>query len=78
MTHYIKDSKNRIIIDAESSKNDLHVSLDVVYYSVYLLGLEDVDRQAEFIFDINSLLELRATWFEMPKSKRPLPKKYLK
>ena len=52
MTHYIKDSKNRIIIDAESSKNDLHVSLDVVYYSVYLLGLEDVDRQAEFIFDI--------------------------
>lgn len=63
MIHFIRTKNNNTIIDVESTKDDLQVVICIKEYSKYLLSLPS-DKQASFISHVDSISEMRGTYFE--------------
>ena len=63
MVHFLRNSKNRTIVECEVYNNDLHSSTDIEIYSKMLLSLDD-EKKYLFIQHIARLDELRGVWWE--------------
>jgi len=63
MIHYVRDSKNRDIVDATSFDEDLRVVIIIENFSRMLLNLPE-NKRKEFISDVSSIDELRGEFFE--------------
>ena len=63
MIHFVRDSKNNTIIDCEALKDDLHCSIDIRFYTMFLLSLEK-DKQLQFMGDVDAISEIRGAYFE--------------
>ena len=64
MVHFLRNNKNRTIVECEVYNSDLHSATDIEVYSNMLLSLDEWDEQKEFINDIAYLDELRGIWWE--------------
>lgn len=73
MIHFIRDENNNTIVDCESLKDDLRVSIDIFYYSIFLLSS---DNQPDVINDFNEVSELRGAWFETDAHQKYTPAEF--
>jgi hypothetical protein len=63
MIHFIRDLKNRTIVDIETTKNDIHVKVDIRFYTLHLFTLCDPNT-LDFMDDTDDLDNLASEWFE--------------
>lgn len=61
MVHFLRNHKNRTIIECEVYNNDLHNSIDIQIYSIELLQSKDFFK---FIDTFSSLNQIRRIWWE--------------
>jgi hypothetical protein len=68
MIHFLRNNKNRTIIECETTKNDLSCAVDLELYSKMLLEYANDDKQLlrpeVLIEDFSRLYDLRRIWFE--------------
>lgn len=76
MTHYLRNSKNKTIVDIDGSKNDFHVFIDIENYSEMLLLLS-FEKQKEFISGMGQIQELRSYWHEDINKKDKFVNKFI-
>lgn len=65
MIHFLRTKDNKTIISCDVSSKDLHSSVDLENYSMYLLSLQ-VERK-QFIIQLSELSEIRGWWWEHEK-----------
>ncbi len=61
MTHYLRTKRNETIVECEVSIDDLSSAIEIVEYSLLLLGQ---DKPNIFIYDFDEILNIRREWFE--------------
>ena len=64
MTHFLRNSKNKTIIECDVTKVDLHSATNIQNYSEMLLSLEYTNPKRQFIEDMSDLDEIRGWWWE--------------
>ena len=64
MVHFLRNDKNRTIIECEVYKDDLSSSANIEEYSKMLLDLHRKDLHLVFIQAISDLDEIRGWWWE--------------
>jgi hypothetical protein len=64
MVHFLRNDKNRTIIECEVYKDDLSSSTNIEEYSKMLLDLHHKDLHYIFIQSISDLDEIRGWWWE--------------
>jgi len=67
MVHFLKNDKNRTIIECEVYDDDLDSSANIEEYSKMLLDLHRKDLHLVFIQAISDLDEIRGWWWEQGK-----------
>lgn len=67
MIHFLRNDKNRTIIECEVYKDDLSSSTNIEEYSKMLLDLHRKDLHQVFIQSISDLDEIRGWWWEQAK-----------
>ena len=63
MVHFLRNEKNRTIIECDVYSDDLRASTSIPEYTAYLLGLGAEDA-LDFMSDIAQLDEIRGWWWE--------------
>lgn len=58
MKHQLNDSSNRTIIECEVASQDFRVNVNIRNYSVYLLALDNEDKQVHFILLVSKITEI--------------------
>jgi hypothetical protein len=64
MVHFLRNDKNRTIIECEVYNDDLSSSANIEEYSKMLLDLHRKDLHLVFIQAISDLDEIRGWWWE--------------
>jgi hypothetical protein len=64
MIHFLRNEKNRTIIECEVYKNDLSAATNIEEYSKMLIHLYNKDLHYSFIKSISDLDEIRVWWWE--------------
>ena len=64
MIHFLRNDKNRTIIECEVYNDDLSSSTNIEEYSKMLLDLHHKDLHYMFIQAISDLDEIRGWWWE--------------
>lgn len=64
MVHFLRNDKNRTIIECEVYNDDLSSSTNIEEYSKMLLDLHRKDLHYMFIQAISDLDEIRGWWWE--------------
>lgn len=67
MIHFLRNDKNRTIIECEVYNDDLSASTNIEEYSKMLIDLHNKDLHFPFIQAISDLDEIRG-WWEQAKS----------
>lgn len=68
MIHFLRNDKNRTIIECEVYNDDLSASTNIEEYSKILIDLHNKDLHHPFIQAISDLDEIRGWWWEQAKS----------
>lgn len=73
MIHFLRNKHNKTIVDLEASKEDVHCSIDIKNYTMYLIENILIVQWPEFASDIDELAEIRGEWWETkhPEDKTP-------
>lgn len=76
MVHYLRQKNGKTIVDADATKDDLSVTVDIRTYSEFLLIS---NRKVEVIADFDRIQELRGEYHETMHNLSPdeLAKKVL-
>lgn len=69
MTHYLRDSDNKTLVDIEASSDDISCVVDVEIFAKHLLLMPTDDLTAEFIEDFSDIQEIRGYYFEVDQCK---------
>jgi len=75
MIHFIRDHNNNTIVDIETLKDDLHVTIDIHYYSIFLLSSEG---PISIVNDFSAIDELRSEWFETDAHTKYTPTEFIR
>jgi hypothetical protein len=67
MVHFLRNDKNRTIIECEVYNDDLSSSTNIEEYSKMLMDLHRKDLHQVFIQSISDLDEIRGWWWEQAK-----------
>ena len=67
MIHFLRNEKNRTIIECEVYNNDLSAATNIEEYSKMLIDLHNKDIHYPFIKAIADLDEIRGWWWEQAK-----------
>lgn len=68
MIHFLRNEKNRTIIECSVYGDDLHTATNIEEYSKMLIDLYNKNSHTTFIESISSLDELRGWWWESEES----------
>ena len=75
MTHYLRDFSSNTIVDVEATKDDINCVVVIRAYSEMLLSLPEHERES-FILDMNTIQEIRATYWEGINPRNTDPDKF--
>lgn len=67
MVHFLRNEKNRTIIECEIYNYDLKTSTNIEEYSKMLIDLHNKDQHYPFIESFSNLSEIRGWWWEQGK-----------